>query len=128
VTPRSVTWKEIEDIFHCLAVIFRDEGRTALPPFDSEPSSAIDEDCDTWCRQLPAVLGDAPLPPQHIRSWMLVRAIAVASLAKALAAKGNESPGPLTAQLIEQLLIHEWHGALREKWGMLADYQKWFSC
>jgi hypothetical protein len=54
---------------------------------------------------------------------MLVRVLSVHALAKAMTNKGEKSPGRLNAQLIEQLMIWEWHGALRHKWHMLEGYR-----
>ena len=62
-----------------------------------------------------------PLPPENIRSWILARVISVIALADSLAEQNEPSPGPLSKELVEQLLIHEWNGALRDRWPLLMD-------
>jgi len=110
-----------------LSVIFRDEGRTALPPYDSMPSPSVDAECDAWCRQLACNLMEPPLPPPDIRGWILARAIGVSALAGQLAKQKEVSPGPLTRTLAERLMIDEWHGALRALWPKLVDDSRAFS-
>jgi len=128
MSSRPAEWSEIAKIFHSLAAIFRDGGRTALPPYDTLPSSAVDAECDDWCRQLAADLRDPPLPPESIRPWIMVRAICVSGLAQQLSKQNDKSPGELSRKLIEQLLIHEWHGAFRSRWHQVADDSQAFSC
>jgi hypothetical protein len=127
MTPKPVQWDEIARVFQLLAGIFRDEGRTELPPFDAMPSEAVDAACDAWCQELSLALFDAPLPPLNIRSWMLVRVLCLAAMSASLAKQQEPSPGPLTRTLVERLLIHEWHGGLRHLWPKAADDSQAFS-
>jgi hypothetical protein len=127
MTSRPIEWSEIARLFHMLSVVFRDEGRTALPSYDSKPSPAVDAECDVFCRQLACNLIDPPLPPPSIRGWILARAIGVSALAGQLATQKESSPGPLTRTLAERLLIDEWHGALWALWPKLADDSRAFS-
>jgi hypothetical protein len=116
MTSRPVTWSEIHELFQGLAHIYRDEGRTNLPARLAVPRPQVEAECDQWCREMHRTLSESPLPPLHLREWLMVRALLVSSLAQALADKSSPSPGPLDAALIEQLMIHEWHGALLARW------------
>jgi hypothetical protein len=127
MSSRPSEWSEIAKLFGMLSLIFRDEGRTELPPFNTMPSPAVEAECDAWCQQLAWNLTDPPLPPPNIRSWMLARVISVSGLAQQLAAQHDTSPGPLSRQFIENLLIREWHGAMRDRWRLIADDSQAFS-
>jgi hypothetical protein len=127
MSSRPAEWSEIAKLFGLLSSIFHDEGRTELPPFDTMPSAAVETECDNWCRQLALNLTDPPLPPPNIRSWMLARVISVSSIAQQLATQHDTSPGPLSRQLIEHLLIKEWHGAMRDRWRLIADDSQAFT-
>jgi hypothetical protein len=126
--PQPAQWSVIAEMFGLLARIFRDEGRTTLPPFDAMPSAAVDEECDIWCRQNAARIIDASLPPPSIRGWILVRTLCASSVAKHLADHREPSPGPMTTRIIERLMIDEWHGRYRQLWAKVADDSQAFSC
>jgi hypothetical protein len=121
---KPISWEKLAWMFNALAIIYYDEGLTELPLSDALPSVAIDADCDEWCRKLAADLRDPKDPPPHIRGWMFARAVCASSLAKILAEQKETSPGKLDSQLIEQFLIHEWHGKSRQLWPKLADYPR----
>lgn len=116
MASRPVTWSEVHELFQTLAHVYRNDGATAMPARLAVPRPQVEAECDQWCREMYRDLAEAPLPPPHLRDWLMVRALMVGSLAKALADKGEPSPGELGPALIEQLMIHEWHGALLARW------------
>jgi hypothetical protein len=117
IKPRDLDWAEFSEFFHSLAVVVGGEdGIGDLPAASSESTSELDAECDAWCRLLMSHLHHPPDAPRHIRPWIVARCIAASSLARSLAGSGASSPGPLTPELIEQMLVAEWHGALRDLW------------
>jgi len=111
-----LTWEEVVELMRLLSAILGDDGRTVLPARGAEIAVALDAQCDRWRMALFDVLADPPLPEPALRPWLLARTLAAASLAQALARDEDTLPGPLTRTLLEQLLIHEWHGSLRDLW------------
>ena len=116
---RDTSWSEIANTFTLLAVVYRRDGKTSLPAPSAIASPQDEAECDRWCRLQAEDLRFPLRPPAHIQPWMLARAISVAALATQLAAQNETSPGPLTPKIVEHLLIHEWHGAMKARWSLL---------
>jgi len=121
VTPRPVPWEAIAEILQALAAICADGGRVMPPPGDTTPSSELDAACDAWCRGIALDIRRWNDPPPPLDRWILARLISASALARGRARDRHSPPGPLSARLIEGLLIDEWHASLRDRWSLLME-------
>jgi hypothetical protein len=92
----SPSWLEIADVLAAVARALRLEWRCELPPFDTLPSAALDEECDAWCLALAANLGEPLQPPERVRPWILARLVSMSASAKSLP-RGGAVPPPAMA-------------------------------
>lgn len=114
-------WAKIGEVMNSLAKIFYAEWKVTLPSHDTLPSEELDRAVSTWCLLLARNLREPIDPPEIVRPWIVVRLLCAGSLATGLARNGDTDAPELDEKTLRQLLIGEWHGALRDRWALLLE-------
>lgn len=116
---KPLSWTEIAELLNLLRDTLGHEWGMTLPPFGTLPNEALEQAVDEWCREL-SKNPSAPLsPPPMVRPWILARVLCFGSVASCLAESEPEERLILDANMMEQFLVHEWHGHLRSLWPLV---------
>jgi hypothetical protein len=112
------SWWKISELFQRVAQELKAEWKVLLPPTDSRPAAADEEECDAWCVRLAANLREPTKvnPPDHVKPWILARLVSFSTTARVLAKKPGTPVPELTPSIVEQFLIGEWHGHGKHLW------------
>jgi hypothetical protein len=113
------TWDQIADLLHQVHDMLQADWKVRAPSFDTLPSELLDVAVDAWCLELSKDPSEPLLAPPEVQPWILARLASMSAQAK-INAKTGQIPAPqLTPQTMQQFLIGEWHGALKDRWPLL---------
>jgi hypothetical protein len=113
------TWNQIADLLEKIYRVLQADWKIQPPPFDTLPSEVLDVAVSAWCLQLTRD-PSAPLPaPPEVKPWILARLISMSAQARLHAETGDIPAPKLTPKIMQQFLIGEWHGALRDRWNLM---------
>lgn len=112
-------WNRIAEVLHQMTSVLAADWSVNPPPYDTLPSEALDVAVSAWCYQL-AKDPSAPLDaPSEVQPWVLARLMSAYACAKSNADAGDTPAPPINPNTMRQLLITEWHAALRDRWPLM---------
>lgn len=114
------TWNEIVELLSLMARVRHDEWRCGFPPFDSLPSEELEQVVDEWCLDLAGDLMGDLNPPKEVAQWILARIVSMLACAQEMSRTQSAPVPKLDVDTMVQFLVGEWHGALRDRWGMMV--------
>ena len=115
-----MSWNNIAELLELITQLKRSEWKVDPPAFDVLPDEVLDFAVSAWCFEFVKNIEGAHDIPQEVQPWMLARFICAQVLCLQLAGQNEPSPSEGIADILEILLISEWHGSLRDKWAAMV--------
>lgn len=114
-----MTWSQFADVLDKLVRLYATQWRCKVPAAGSQIAPEIELAVDAWSLALAKDLMTTEIPHPEVAPWLLLRVLSAQALANTLAVEGDKDCPPLDANIMKQLLISEWHGALKGRWHLL---------
>ena len=115
------TWNQIADLLENIYRALRADWKIQPPPFDTLPSEVLDVAVSAWCMELSKDPSEPLAAPPEVQPWILARLVSMSAEARRLADTGDTRAPELTPKIMQELLISEWHGALRDRWCLMMS-------
>jgi hypothetical protein len=118
---RQPTWNQIADLLQNIYRALQADWNIQPPPFDTLPSEVLDVAVSAWCMVLSKDPSQPLAAPPEVQPWVLARLASMAVQARINAETGGIPAPKLSPETMQQLLISEWHGALRDRWNLMMS-------
>jgi hypothetical protein len=113
------TWNQIADLLKQIYEALQVDWKIQPPPFDTLPSETLDIAVSAWCMELSKDPSEPLAAPPEVQPWVLARLVSMSAQARLNADVGGIPAPTMNPATMQQLLISEWHGALRDRWPLM---------
>jgi hypothetical protein len=114
-----MTWSQLSNVLEKLVRLHSAQWQCKVPPAGSPIAPDLELAVDAWSLGLARNLMMEETPPPEVAPWLLLRLLSAQALAHSLALAGDADCPSLDPSTMQQLLIPEWHGALKHRWHLL---------